>query len=245
MLQIALCDDRVEELERMTELVKEYFRLHPELDSTVRPFQSGYDLLECVKSRGSFDLYLLDVLMPEPDGLAVGGAIRERDQQAAIVYLTSSPDYAVASYRVRAMDYLLKPVEREGLFALLDRAAEKVRSALPSVTVRTRDGLVVVPMSEILLAENGNHIARYRLSDGRILTTGAIRSFDEAVSLLLAEPRFLRVGASFVVNMLYVDSVTKEQLTLRGGIKIPIPRLKRSEVRQAFLDFMLQRGRGV
>lgn len=245
MLQIALCDDRVEELERVTGLAEKYARLHPELDSVIRPFQSGYDLLECVKNRGGFDLYLLDVMMPEPDGLAVGEAIRERDKNAMLVYLTSSPDYAVASYRVRAMDYLLKPVEQEALFALLDRAAEQARSALPSVTVRTRDGLVVVPLAEIVTVESGNHAARYVLADGRELTTGAIRSFDEAVSLLLAEPRFLRVGASFVVNMLYVDSMTKDQLTLRGGMKVPIPRLKRGEVRQAFLDFMLQRGRGV
>lgn len=245
MLQIALCDDRVEELERVTGLVEEYTRLHPELDSTVRPFQSGYDLLECVKARGGFDLYLLDVMMPEPDGLAVGAAIRARDKEAAIVYLTSSPDYAVASYRVQAMDYLLKPVEREALFALLDRAAERARSALPSVAVRTREGVSVVPLAQIVTVESGDHAARYTLSDGRVLSTGTVRSFDEVAAALLAEPRFLRVGASFVVNMLYVDSMTKEQFTMRGGLKIPIPRLKRGEVRQAFLDFMLQRGRGV
>lgn len=245
VLQIALCDDQVEELERVTELVRDYARLHPELDGAVRPFLSSYDLLECVKSRGGFDLYLLDVMMPEPDGLAVGAVIRERDKDAMLVYLTSSPDYAVASYRVRAMDYLLKPVERDTLFALLDRAAERARAALPSVAVRTRNGLVVVPLAEIVTVENGDHAARYALSDGRVLTTGAIRSFDEAVSPLLDEPRFLRVGASFVVNLLYVDSMTKEQLILRGGTKIPIPRLKRGEVRQAFLDFMLERGRGV
>lgn len=245
MLQIALCDDRVEELERVTGLVEEYARLHPELDSTVRPFQSGYDLLECVRSRGGFDLYLLDVMMPEPDGLAVGAAIRERDKDTMLVYLTSSPDYAVASYRIQAMDYLLKPVEVGDLFALLDRAAEKVRSAMPSVTVRTRDGVVVVPLAEIVTLESGNHAARYALSDGRVLTTGTVRSFDEVAAALLAEPRFLRVGASFVVNMLYVDSMTKEKFIMRGGLEIPIPRLRRGEVRQTFLDFMLQRGRGV
>ena len=245
MLQIALCDDRVEELERVTGLVQEYTQLHPELDGAVRPFQSGYDLLECVRNRGGFDLYLLDVMMPEPDGLAVGAAIRERDQEAMLVYLTSSPDYAVASYRVQAMDYLLKPVERDALFSLLDRAAERARAALPSVTVRTRDGVVVIPLAEIVTVESGDHAARYVLADGRALSTGTVRSFDETVSPLLAEPRFLRVGASFVVNMLYVDSMTKEQFTMRGGAKIPIPRLKRGEVRQTFLDFMLQRGRGV
>ena len=245
MRQIALCDDRGEELERVTGLVEAYIRLHPELDSTVRPFQSSYDLLECVKSLGGFDLYLLDVMMPEPDGLAVGAAIRERDKDAMLVYLTSSPGYAVASYRVRAMDYLLKPVERDALFSLLDRAAERSLDDMPSVTVRTRDGVVVVPLAEIVTVENGDHAARYTLSGGRTLTTGTVRSFDEVAAALLAEPRFLRVGASFVVNMLYVDSMKKEQFFMHGGLKIPIPRLRRGEVRQAFLDFMLKRGRGV
>lgn len=104
---------------------------------------------------------------------------------------------------------------------------------------------MVTPLSEIVLAESGNHTARYTLADGRVLTTGTVRSFDEVAAALLAEPRFLRVGASFVVNLLYVDSMTKEQFIMRGGLAIPIPRLRRSEVRQAFLDFMLQRGREV
>ena len=70
------------------------------------------------------------------------------------------------------------------------------------------------------------------------LFVGALK----AVAPLLADERFLQVGTSYLVNMLYVDSLEQDCFHMREGGRVPIPRLKRSMVRQCFLDFVLKRG---
>lgn len=73
---------------------------------------------------GSFDLYLLDIVMPEQNGIEVGLSIRKLDGLGLIVYLTTSPDYAVDSYLTNAFHYLLKPVRWEQMVSVLDRAMD-------------------------------------------------------------------------------------------------------------------------
>ncbi|MDO4269590.1 MAG: LytTR family DNA-binding domain-containing protein [Eubacteriales bacterium] len=243
MLQIAVCDDRIQELNEVTEMIAAYARQHPESGFSVRPFQSGQDLLEHIRSRGGFQIYLLDVLMPAPDGLAIGAAIRKDDPDAVIVYLTISPDYAVESYGVQASGYLLKPVGRAALFAQLDRALDKLAGERPQMlTVQTKERVSLVRISDIRYVEGTNHTVSYYLSKDRTVTAAKRGPFEAAVAPLLADERFLRVGTSYLVNMLYVDSLEKGFLFLREGGKILIPRLRRGEVRERFLEFVLKRG---
>lgn len=243
MLQLAVCDDQIQELNEVAALLAEYARLHPEIPVQLRPFSSGSELLECIRTQGGFPIYLLDVMMPKLDGLALGAAIREDDSDAMIVYLTSSPDYAVDSFGVQASGYLLKPVERTTLFAQLDRVLNKLsREQGEVLTVKTRDRISLIRPSDIRYVEGTNHTAVFYLSCERTVTAAKRGSFEEAVAPLLADERFLRVGMSFLVNMLYVDSMEQGCFLMREGGKIPIPRLKRSEVREQFLEFTLKRG---
>lgn len=92
----------------------------------MRCFQSAYDLVDCIKNRGGFDAYLLDILMPYMNGIDLGMAIREIGDQAPIIYLTSSKDYAVDSYRVSTFYYILKPATAEKINEVLDKLFEKL-----------------------------------------------------------------------------------------------------------------------
>ena len=242
MLQIAVCDDQIQELNEVTTLLAEYARLHPEAAFELRAFQSGHSLLECIRAQGGFSVYLLDVMMPDPDGLALGAAIREDDPDAVIVYLTNSPDYAVESFTVQASGYLLKPVECAALFAQLDRVLNKLSREQGVLTVKTRDRVSLIRPSDIRYVEGTNHTAVFYLSGERTVTAAKRGSFEEAVAPLLEDERFLRVGMSFLVNMLYVDSMEQGCFLMREGGQILVPRLKRGEVRNRFLEFSLKRG---
>ena len=243
MLQLAICDDQIEEMNEVAELLAEYARIHPETPFELRMFQSGHKLLECIHTQGGFPLYLLDVMMPEPDGLALGAAIREVDADAIIIYLTSSPDYALDSYGVQASGYQLKPLEPAALFAQLDRVMDKlVQEQSQMLTVKTRDCISLIRPCELRYVEGNNHTTVYYLSKERTITAPRRGSFDEAVTPLLEDERFIRVGTSFLVNMLYVDSMEQDCLLMREGGHIPIPRLKRRDVRKQFLEFILKRG---
>lgn len=139
MIRIALLDDEKDQREVTAALLERYFSQHPELSAQVRPFQSGFELLDAVERSGSFDLYLLDIVMPEQNGIEVGLSIRKLDGLGLIVYLTTSPDYAVDSYLTNAFHYLLKPVRWEQMVSVLDRAMDILaRRQELGVMVRTK-----------------------------------------------------------------------------------------------------------
>ena len=103
----------------------------------------GLEVLDAAEEAGDFDLYVLDVVMPGLSGIQLGMRLREVGSVSPIIYLTVSPEYAVDSYATRAFHYLMKPVQPETLFQVLDEAVaalEKKRPASPSKAGRACGG---------------------------------------------------------------------------------------------------------
>ena len=107
-LQIALCDDEITSHERTMDLIRQYKQIHSERTLSLSSFTSGKELINHVDEHGGFDLYILDCIMPGMNGIELGAALRMRDDMGFLIYLTTSPDFALDSYRVDAFDYLLK-----------------------------------------------------------------------------------------------------------------------------------------
>lgn len=246
MLQIAICDDEIEELERVRELTAAYFARRRDIDAHIRHFQSSYDLMECIKDRGRFDLYLLDCIMPVVDGIGLGRFIRETDPSAVIVYLTSSKEFAVSSYRVKAMDYLLKPVRAEELETVLDEAVARMEQAeAQAMPVRTREGVAAVSPGKLMYVEALNRVYTFHMADGSTVESIMLReSFDSVLEPLLADSRFYKTGASFLVNLQYACKISAEGFTMGDGRLITLSRGSYARAKGVYLDFLLDHGRG-
>ncbi|WP_295580408.1 LytTR family DNA-binding domain-containing protein [uncultured Oscillibacter sp.] len=247
MFHIVLCDDEAEERARIGDLLRAYLATRPGLAaSRLTVTASGAELLDLAERGADFDLYVLDILMPGLSGIELGLKLRELGRDAPIVYLSVSPDYAVDSYLAQAFYYLLKPVDRPRLFGVLDQAAallEKRRSA--AVQVRTRGGVRLLQLDEILYTELANRAARYYLAGGEAVDSVTLQgSFLSAVEPLLADPRFVLCGSSFAVNLHYVTAVDRGELTLRGGRRVPLSRRLSTQVKKRWGDYWLRGGDG-
>ena len=217
MIRIALLDDEKDQREVTAALLERYFSQHPELSAQVRPFQSGFELLDAVERSGSFDLYLLDIVMPEQNGIEVGLSIRKLDGLGLIVYLTTSPDYAVDSYLTNAFHYLLKPVRWEQMVSVLDRAMD--------------------------ILELCGRCVHYHLTGGETLESVSLqKSFRDEVADFLADPAFLLCGASYLINLAFVTQVDKSFLYMKDGTRVPLPRKNAPQIRTAWVEFWLGGG---
>lgn len=243
MLRIALCDDEQEQLFLTDQLLRKYNILHPELDLRVSTFSSGAALLENMRTGGAFDLYLLDVIMPEENGIQIGMKIRKMDQGGHIFYLTTSPDYAVDSYLPKASQYLLKPVDKDRLFqGLDDMVADWLRECLAFVTVKSQSGLQRLSLHRIVYAELVRRCVQYHIADGSTVEGMSLRtSFKEAVSSLLEHRHFVLCATSFVVNLSFVEMIDSSGLRLVNGGTLPLSRSLRNEVTHQWLDYHLGR----
>lgn len=247
MLKLALCDDGEAQRKTVGALLKAYGAARPELAVRVSVFSSGQELLAAAAENDGFDVYVLDVVMPGLSGIELGVQLRERGFNGAIIYLTVSPEYAVDSYAARAFYYLIKPVEPERLYQVLDQAVagqEKQKAAC--FAVKIKDGLRLVRMDEILYVERSGRAAHFHLSGGQELDSMTVRgSFREEMAPLLADSRFFLCGASFIVNFFYVAEVGKGYFQMDDGKRISLPRGAAAQARQRWIDYWLDTpGRG-
>ena len=247
MLHIAICDDEQNQLVLTEALLRAYHELHPDLDLRVDTFTSGAALLEHLRINSNYDIYLLDILMPNENGIELGLKIRKTDQCGHIFYLTTSPDYAIDSYLTKASQYLLKPVKKEQLFRALDEAIQNwLREHQTFVTIKTHSGLQRLSIREVVYGELVGHSVQYHLSDGTVLEGMSVRtSFREAVSVFLEHERFVLCATSFFVNLSFVDMIETSGLKLVNGGTIPLSRTMRTEVTNRWLDYHLKGGNKV
>ena len=125
MLRIAMCDDETEAREALYLLLDQ--ELHEESEQIVYEFSTGTAAANWLqKHPGEIDLLFLDVEMDGMNGMETAKKIRTFDQNLLIVFVTGFADYVFDGYSVGAMDYLMKPVSRGKLQALLARVREKL-----------------------------------------------------------------------------------------------------------------------
>ena len=121
-MKLAICDDDKQELTHILSLLVSYQRQHT-IDISIQTFQNSFELA-CAAPEERYDLYLLDIIMPGLNGMELAREIRNFDKAADIIFLTTSPEFAVESYTVKATNYLMKPVSEEKLFHTLDEILE-------------------------------------------------------------------------------------------------------------------------
>lgn len=245
LLRFALCDDNPEERDALAALLREYLNTLPDTTGQIRVFGSGTELLECLRNQASFDVYLLDIIMPELNGIELGRQLREQDSRCEIVYLTSSDEYAVDSYRVRAFYYLLKPVNRKELFEVLGRMIENIRKTavqknLESFPIKTREGLHLLPFGELLYAELRSRSVTYYLNDHSSLTGLTLRgSFASELAPLLENSCFCLCGASFCLNLSQIKAVEKSNVVFLNGSSLAIPKSGYAPLKTAWMKYWL------
>lgn len=243
-IQIALCDDEAACHETTEKLLTQYRQRVPSVSFALSCFTSGRELLDYRNTNGGFDIYLLDIIMPDQNGIQLGTALREQGDDGLIIYLTSSPDFAVESYNTDALHYLLKPIDNNQFFRCMDKAVSRLnRSLSETIPIKTPDSTRIVPIRDILYAERMNFRIRYYLSDNTVIDGVTFNgSFQNAVAPLISCPDFLIVGASFAVNLFYVTEISKSDMLLTGHHLVPIPRRSYETVKSKWADYWLNRG---
>lgn len=248
MIRIAICDDEINTLEQVSCMVSEYASANPQLGITFCPFRSAYDLLESQGRREpGFHIYLLDILMPMMNGIELGRQIRKADDQAVIIFMTSSGEFALESFKVTPLQYLVKPIHEITLFSALEKACLRIRqTADTNVMVRVKGGLACIRYHQISYIEYMNHTMTYHLTSGKALTTMVLReSFTDFTQHYLKDRRFIKPHASFVLNMDHVQVISAKEFELVGGEIVPISKRAYAQVRKQFMEYMLLKQGGI
>lgn len=219
MLRIAVCDDSPAFLQQVQFMI-EHWDDRP-LNIVTELFEDG-DALISAHSKRPFDIILLDVIMPLLNGIDTAKELREKDKNVKIVFLTSSAEFAVDSYTVKASNYLLKPVPPHKLFSCLRELIELIESSAKSITVKSINASHRIVLSDIEYVEaQGKHIVFHMIENKAIHSLEPLYLYEDTLGI---DDGFVKCHRSYIVNIHYIDSYSHTEITTRSGSRIPISR---------------------
>lgn len=236
-MKIAICDDDKDELFQIHQLLNCYAS-ERQTSLIVKEYSSSFELAS-TSANEAFHLYLLDVLMPVLNGIDLAKEIRLSDGAADIIFLTSSPEFAVESYTVKASNYLLKPVQKDTLFhALDDILAKRINDTKTSIIVKTTVGVHKIHLTSLIYVEALNRKVIYHLNNGEhIMST---ERFSSVCDSLLKHSEFMLPHRSYLVNMNYIRTITTTDMFLQDGKCIPLAQRRISEIKKLYLAFQME-----
>ena len=241
-MKIAIVDDLELDAEQLSHLILSYMKEHRIPAAVPEVFPNGESFLASFRA-GCFDLVFLDIYMDDLNGIETARKLRALDASCRIVFVTTSPDFAVDSYDVNAAFYLLKPVTMERISKALERCHLSAAEAEVSVLVPCQGTELRLPLHQISYTE---YLKRRILVHMRDRSQHEISMSQRDFSaLLLSYPWFCDCIKGVLVNLEDVDKLLEDRFLMKSGASIPISRLKYHEVREKYLNYtymMLRKG---
>lgn len=233
---IAICDDDSLELTRLSTALDSY-RLQKNILLTYKTYSSAMELVSGINVY-KYDLLLLDILMLGMNGIEAAKELRAAGNNTKIVFLTSSPEFALESYSVNARDYILKPISPERLFSTLDLILAEEQKKSDALKLKTKSGMLSLLFSKIVFVEVMNKHLWFHLVDGSVREINAPLSAYEEI--LLARPEFIKVHRSYLVNLWHMEELTKKDFITHSGKSVPISRLAYTQARKAYIEHLFE-----
>lgn len=238
-MNIAICDDNPQELAALVQLLTEYAKTRENISFTA--YTNATDLLSQIKNQ-DYDLLLLDILMPGLTGLAAAEEIRRYNEKVEILFLTSSQEYAVDSYRVRAYYYLIKPANKQDLFPLLDRLYNRFQAQDECLHLKNSQRILSLPFHRIEVVEVINKTLFFHLSDGSDFQMRC--PLSDCEKQLLSRPEFTKTHRSYLVNLQHMQELGNSEFISTSGRHIPVARGQHKAVREAYINYLFSSAKG-
>ncbi len=196
-----------------------------------------------VLSKHHVDLLLLDINMPEISGIDF---IKTLKDPPLVVFTTAYSQFAVESYELNALDYLVKPISFERFLKAINKSNDILQSAslksenIVTTTsghtgdnimfVKTEGKLVKIDLSHLWLIEGLKDYVKLWTDTGRVVVHTTMKNIEDQLAGL---PQFIRVNKSYIINMQYISEVDGNVIRLKDQV-VTIGNTYRDDVHRLF-----------
>lgn len=233
---IAVVDDTMQDRELLKGMLDQYFSGHQTVPE-IQEFESGEAFLEAYEP-GHYDIIFFDIYMGGITGMETASLVYERDKDCRLVFFSSSADYAVDSYRVRAAYYLMKPLSYEDLALALDCFTRELLEAGRGLTVMVKGGVeAVVPFSKLLYVDSLKRMVRIHTSD---TVLEAAESFTAVTGRLMPDSRFLCCNRGDLREYGLDSGGGRLCYSSENGETLPVRVRGRAQVKKEYMEYALK-----
>jgi DNA-binding LytR/AlgR family response regulator len=220
MISVAVVEDEEEFAQTLASYIYRYAE-EKKIQITVKFFHDGAAFVD--EYQGDCQIIFMDIAMPNLDGLKAAQHLREVDNVACLIFLTSMAQYAIRGYEVSALDFVLKPIKYDLFCIKMDKAVAHIKVD-EIYHVRIPNGTRKVRLSELICIESNKHYLYFRTTGETYRMRGSIRDIKD----YFESKGFALLNGSLLVNLSYVDEVQGNDIILNGE-RIPIARAYKAE----------------
>lgn len=235
-MKIAVVDDSESDRNSLCRSVERYLREN-EIDMEICTYESGEAFLDSYCS-GMFGIIILDIYMGKVTGFEVAEKIRAQDDECNILFVTTSDEFAVQSYEVRAAYYLLKPLEYSKLEKGLKVCMKDCARPEPVIQVTSNRLPIELPLSAVYFAETHRNVLEIHLKD-RIIRT--YMTFQAFVDMVGNDRRFLICNKGCIVNMDHIMQMKEFDFVLKNNETVQVRKRGNSQIKMVYLQYACEK----
>ncbi len=216
MIRIAICEDKDEDMAHIRSML-----CQTKILCDFTEYTSAESLLFDIETnQKQFDIFFLDIYLPGQNGVEAARCIRAVNQNAILIFLSTSEDFYREAFDLYAFHYLLKPISLADLTEVLQKAAERITTPEEMLEITFRGQNIILRYADIMYISSSNHSLCFHMQGGQEYTSYG--RLDELDAQLVSE-LFVRCHKSFIANLLYVNRLTREGFYIDETL-IPISR---------------------
>ncbi|MGN1027628.1 MAG: LytR/AlgR family response regulator transcription factor [Faecousia sp.] len=166
-----------------------------------------------------WDILLLDIEMGAMDGVTMAKRVRRDNESVQIVFITGFPDFMAEGYEVSALHYLMKPVAKEKLFTVLDKAAGNLKKNEKQLCITFDRQTELVPLSKITYIEAQKQYVMIHTETREYRRKAGLSDTEKEL-----DEYFFQCQRSFIVNLRHVLRIDSDHVVLKDGTEVPISR---------------------
>ena len=233
MLSVAIVENSPKSAGKLMEFLKR-FSEENNMEIQHTWFEGTVAFLEAYHFQ--FDLVFMDIELDDGNGMETAVKLRQKDSVVTLIFVTHLAQYAVQSYEVDALDYILKPVKYPAFALKMNRALKRLqKEKKQDIVINSGDQMVRIPAESVKYIEIYKHHIVYHTENGDYETYGVLKTVEES----LPKDQFFRLGSSHIVNLRQIQKVDSQSV-LVGGKELPLSRLRKKEFMEVLHNYYLR-----
>ena len=234
MLNIIICDDEKALRRDLKQILETELGLMG-ISYRIVEYSSGEEVLSEYRQIHGQKILYLDIKLDNMNGMETARQIRQWDPSSVIIFVTVYPEFVFQGYEVRALDYILKPYEREKITASFHNALSMLdMTKESSFFLENRRGSLRISFDRIMYFFSECHRVHIVTTDGEKSFYGKLGELESSLPSC-----FVRIHNRYIINMKYLDSLEASHAVI-GGEPLPVSRSYKQALSIAYARYMLE-----